>query len=70
LPDPWTEVLEKRLFLECNKRINNKYKRSVRSVVFLLKNDNSMQENVKKGTITPLEILSRCLDTEKKSGKI
>ena len=69
LPDPWTEILEKTLFLECNKKISNKYKRSVRSVVFLLKNDDTMQENVKKGTTTPLEILSRCLQTKKKNDK-
>ena len=70
LPDPWTEILEKRLFLECNKRINNKYKRIVRSVVFHLKNDHTMQENVKKGITTPLEILSRCLQTKKKNDKL
>mgnify|MGYP002804367614 FL=1 len=69
LPDPWTEILEKTLFLECNKKISNQYKRSVRSVVFLLKNDDTMQENVKKGTTTPLEILSRCLQTKKKNDK-
>ena len=66
MPDPWTEALEKKLFQECQRRITNKYKRSVRSIVFFVKNDKTLQDRVKQATITPEEILSRCLYTEGK----
>lgn len=66
IPDPWTEALEKKLFQECQRRITNKYKRSVRSIVFFVKGDKNVQDHVKQGTITPEEILSRCLCREGK----
>ncbi|XP_028404684.1 transcription elongation factor A N-terminal and central domain-containing protein 2-like [Dendronephthya gigantea] len=66
LTDPTTEVLEKRLFEKCERRVDNRYKRSVRSIVFCIKSDKNVQKNVRQGTMTPDHILSKCLYTESK----
>ena len=64
MPHPWTESLEWKLFQECQGKMANKYKRSVRSIVFFVKSDKTVHDRVKQGTIPPEEIISRCLYRE------
>ena len=59
LPHCGTQDLEKKLFESCERRITKKYKRRVRSIIFLFK-DETIQEKFKREKINSQEILSRC----------